>query len=447
MDTSRANVTRRRHAAGNTGRTVVLAILLAATMLASNASGASQRTMPHYDVQELGSLGGSYSVGTSVNNSGWVAGQATVATGDLHATLWRFGSVTDLGTFGGPGTNSAVLWPVKNDLGVISGIAETDDLNLLNEIWSCGYFFTQSRHNCSGFVWQDGQKRALGTLGGYNSFATGTNNSLQTVGWAENTVHDPTCVSPQVLQFRAVIWGPGEGDIQELSPLPGDSATAATAINDRGQVVGISGSCDRAFGRFTARHSVLWESGAPINIGDLGGVAWNTPMAITRKGDIVGFANRSAADGGSFRPRAFLSTKPGRIVDLGALGDDPYSQALGINEDRQVVGVSYSEGFATCRAFIWEHGVMADLNDLAPGYSGHLCAANDINDIGRITGEAVQQGTSQSVAFLASPQAPGSSMSREWTQASARVHKAPAVSLDLIRSIMTRSGVREDLAR
>ena len=441
METSRPDATGRRHTTRNGVLTVVLAVFLGAAMLISGAASASQRAMPDYDVQELGSLGGSYSVGTSVNNTGWVAGNATVATGDLHATLWRFGSVTDLGTFGGPGTNSAVLWPVENDLGAISGIAETGDLNPLNEIWSCGYFFTQSRHNCSGFVWQNGHKRALPTLGGYNSFATGTNNALQTVGWAENTVHDPSCVAPQVLQFLAVVWGPAQGDIQSLPPLPGDSATAATAINDNGHVVGISGDCDRAFGRFTARHSVLWENGVAINIGDLGGVAWNTPMAINRKGDVVGFVNRSAADGASFRPRAFLSTKPGRIIDLGALGEDPYSQALGINEDRQVVGVSFSGDFA-CRAFIWEHGVMRDLDSLAPAYAGRLCAANDINDFGQVTGEAVQEGTGRSVAFLASPRAHGSSM------APTQLQKASPASWDLIRSVMTRSGVRRaDLSR
>jgi probable HAF family extracellular repeat protein len=441
---SRAAATRQ----GSSARRVVLigallAVLVAGTP-ASGASGAPS-AQPAYEVQELGSLGGGFGIGASINNTGWIAGQSTVAAGYLHAALWRFGSVTDLGTFGGSGTNSAVLWPVKNELGVISGIAEHDELNPLNEIWSCGYFFTLSRRNCSGFVWRDGEKRALGTLGGYNSFATGTNNHMQTVGWAETAVHDDSCVAPQVLGFHAVIWGPGEDDIQELLPLPGDSATSATAINDAGQVVGISGTCDRAFGRFSAKHNVLWENGVPINIGDLGGVAWNTPMAINRKGDVVGFANRSAADGGSFRPRAFLSTKPGRIIDLGALGDDPFSQALGINEDRQVVGVSYSEGFATCRAFIWERGVMRDLNELAPDYSGDLCAANDINDVGEITGQAFQAGTGMTVAFLVRPLAPNASRS---TAASTGAHETPSLSWDAIRNIMSRSGVRrEDLAR
>ena len=53
-------------------------------------------------------------------------------------------------------------------------------------------------------------------------------------------------------------------------------------------------------GRFSAIHSVLWERGRsrPIEIGDFGGVAWNTPMAINQRGDVVGFANASEADGG-----------------------------------------------------------------------------------------------------------------------------------------------------
>lgn len=50
--------------------------------------------------------------------------------------------------------------------------------------------------------------RPLPTLGGTHSFATGTNNRRQTVDWAETTVRDRSCVPPQVLQFRAVVWGP-----------------------------------------------------------------------------------------------------------------------------------------------------------------------------------------------------------------------------------------------
>ena len=71
----------------------------------------------------------------------------------------------------------------------------------------------------------------------------------------------PTCVAPQRLRFRAAVWGPSGQLVRELKPLPGsgDTTTAATAINDRGQVVGISGICDQAAGRFSAIHAVLWQ--------------------------------------------------------------------------------------------------------------------------------------------------------------------------------------------
>jgi len=55
------------------------------------------------------------------------------------------------------------------------------------------------------------------------NIATGTNNLGETVGWAENKVHDPTCVPPQVLQFRPVVWGPLDDEIRELPQIEGDS--------------------------------------------------------------------------------------------------------------------------------------------------------------------------------------------------------------------------------
>jgi probable HAF family extracellular repeat protein len=180
-------------------------------------------------------------------------------------------------------------------------------------------------------VWERGAIRALPTLGGSNGFATGSNNRRQVVGWTGTTMQDPTCVPPQVLQFRPVIWGPGKEQIEVLPSMPGDSVGAATAINDRSQVVGISGICGRAVGRFSAVHAVLWENGAVVHIGNLGGVAWNTPIAINEWGDVVGFSNVSAGDGGAFNAHAFLWTKRDGIRDLGTLPGDALSQALGIN--------------------------------------------------------------------------------------------------------------------
>jgi probable HAF family extracellular repeat protein len=412
---------------------LVLVLVVLPIGVASGADGGETR----YRVANLDSLGGTPSEGNSINNRGWVAGPSELAGNTVRrATLWRDGEPLDLRTLGG--LHSNVLFPVKNVRGLISGIAETAEPDPLNERWSCSRFFpTRTGKICRGFVWRNGKMRGLPTLGGNNGFATGSNNRRQVVGWAENTVRDPTCsaVDEQYLQFHAVIWGPGRHQIQELPPLPGDSASAATAINDRGQVVGISGDCDRAFGRFSAIHNVLWEDGAPKNIGDLGGVAWNTPVAINERGDIVGFSNTSPADGGSFRAQAFIKLAGQPIQNLGTISpDETLSQALGINEERQVVGISCTPGFASCRAFIWEDGVMRDLNRLIPSsYPDHLFTANDINDRGQITGRAVKA-TGTEVPFVATPTDDGDDADRA---------AAPRLPDPVRQRLMMRLGVRD----
>src|SRR5262249_11411098 len=221
-------------------------------------------------VENLPSLGGTVSSGNSLNDLGWASGTSNLA-GDAtqHAVLWRGGPPFDLGTLGGP--NSGIIWPVKNTRGLISGIAETNEAQPLGERWSCSAFFpARTGKTCRGVVWEGRSIRALPTLGGDNGFATGSNNGRQVVGWTETTVRDSTCVPPQVLQFLPVVWGPGRDEVAPLPLLPDDTSGAATAINDRGQVVGISGICDRAVGRFSARHAVLWEIGGVVDIGNLG---------------------------------------------------------------------------------------------------------------------------------------------------------------------------------
>ena len=47
---------------------------------------------------------------------------------------------------------------------------------------------------------------------------------------------------------------------------------------------------------------------------------------------------------------------------------------------------------------------MMDLNDFVPDdYADHLYTANDINNLGQITGYTVKAGTEDSLAFLALP--------------------------------------------
>jgi probable HAF family extracellular repeat protein len=254
-------------------------------------------------------------------------------------------------------------------------------------------------------VWRWGHMQALPTLGGNNGFATGVNDFGQIVGWAENTVHDPTCdpTSTQVLQFKPVVWGPDDNDIQALPLISGDTSGAATAINDRGEIVGISGICDQAVGRFSAIHAVLWQNNKVQDLGNLGVGAWNTPMAINERGVIVGFANvPGGGDAGNFNAHAFIWTASGGMRDLGTLPGDTISEALGINDEGLIVGESC--GANGCRAVLWQNGNIVDMNTLlAPGYNDQLVFANDINDEGAITGQSMNAMTGVSSTFLALP--------------------------------------------
>jgi probable HAF family extracellular repeat protein len=276
----------------------------------------------------------------------------------------------------------------------------------LGEAWSSAAFYpgaTGTGFINLGFVWQNGQMRGLPNFpGGNNGFATGANNSGQVVGWAENGVHDPTCCCTQVLQFLPAVWTLGPPDqIQDLPLIPGDSSGAATAINDNGQIVGISGICDQAVGRHTAKHAVLWQNGVVMDLGNLGAEFWNTPTNINQRGDVVGFAGAPNDPDGNFL-QAFIWTAEGGMQALGFLPGDVHSEAYGINERRQVVGLS-CDADGNCRAFIWQNGVMQDLNDFKPpSYTKRLEQARDINEAGEIAGRSIDA-TGVRRAFLAAP--------------------------------------------
>src|SRR5947207_1510170 len=278
-----------------------LTILIAACCAAALAqTQAKTKPKMQYHVSTLASLGGTSSGGNSINDQSWVSGYSRMADRNRHATLWRNSLLTDLGTLGGP--NSSVTWNVKNTAGIIVGISQTATTPEPNgENWSSAAFYS-TPNNVGyinlGFVWQNNQMRGLPPFpGGNNGFATGANNLGQVVGWAENGVHDPNCCCTQVLQFRPAMWTLGPPDqIHDLPLIPGDSSGAATAINDNGQIVGISGICDQAVGRHTAKHAMLWDHGVyptDLNDPDLKG-SYSGFLAsakdINNKGEITGRA-------------------------------------------------------------------------------------------------------------------------------------------------------------
>jgi uncharacterized membrane protein len=393
---------------GDRATAALIALALASGCSSSGSGGSgllpAQRVMGAtssggYTVTVLGSLGGTNSAANTINERGWAMGTSFLSgNSTMHAALWEGYTPTDLGTLGGP--NSAVEWPVENDRGYVSGISETSKKDPLGEStgWSCHAFLPDggsSGDTCVGFVWHNGKMRPLPTLGGNNGYGAGMNQTGTIAGWAETKMHDSTCVAPQVLQFLPAVWNAHSRKVRALPTLTvsgkPDPDGAATAVNRAGQVVGISGICDQAVGRFTAHHVVLWQNYKAIQLQTLGGISWNTPTAINDAGKIVGFLNkRGTAD--KQGEANFISviwespsSKPRRI---GTLPGDSLSEPTSINNEDAVLGVS----FPSSDVYVWQHGVMTDITKLvlASYPQLQLVSVGGINDRGEIAGQACE---------------------------------------------------------
>jgi probable HAF family extracellular repeat protein len=121
--------------------------------------------------------------------------------------------------------------------------------------------------------------------------------------------------------------------------------------------------------------------------------------------------NRGVVTGQSVLPgnltfHPFLWSRETGMLDLGVLPGDLVGAGLAMNNNNQVVGASVSApGLATGnpRAFLWQSGVMADLNSLIPADSPlYLMTAFAINDAGQIAGFGVT-GSGDVHGFLATP--------------------------------------------
>jgi probable HAF family extracellular repeat protein len=136
----------------------------------------------------------------------------------------------------------------------------------------------------------------------------------------------------------------------------------ALGINNRGQVVGVSGVCATTAPPpyVSTGNAVLWErDGTPIDLGSLGGPSAGA-SAINDRGDVSG---TSATADGSVRP--FLWTPESRTL-LQLNPPEGFPVAINgccktINDRREIVGFMFNADFTQQHAFLWKDGVMVDL--------------------------------------------------------------------------------------
>lgn len=344
-----------------------------------NASQNPQR----YSLTILDTLGGCCSDGHGINDAGSVAGNAfTSNNAALHAALWRRGVIVDLGTLGGLNSNTAEE-QVVNDRDMVAGFSDTPTPDPNGE----DFCFFGTNQVCRPFVWDKGVLTPLPTFGGTNAQANGINARRDVVGVSE-TPNVDAC-SPNFLQVEASLWR--DGQITELPPLPGDPDAAAYAINEDGEVVGISGCVSGAI------HAVLWRHGTAIDLGNLGGEMFNIPGAINNLGQVTGESDLP----GDAVHHAFFWDK-GEMTDLGTIPGYDLSVGNGINNRGRVVG--FGDNGVSQIALIWEEGAATDLNTLIiPNPDWFLAEALSINDRGEITGYAFSNSTGYVQTFVLTP--------------------------------------------
>src|SRR6266850_782158 len=302
---------------------------------------------------------------------------------------------------------------------VVTNLAATDSfsyqVNGLNAAGQLAGFFNANGSFVShAFLYSDGQVQDLGTLGGNISEGFALNNSGQVVGDSQFSLDD--------FGFHAALFqGTNQFDLGTL----GGSFSSASAINDSGQVVGASFLAGGA-----AFDAFLYANGSMLSLGDLGGF-YSSAFAINNNGVVVGEAATTNGEthgfvltgpllqdvgtfGGTFssafkvndagqvigaattandiETHAFLYTG-GALLDLGTFGG-VHTYPSDINNRGQVVGSSEGTD-GNSRAFLWQNGVLTDLNSLVPASGWVLETAGFINDAGRIVGQGNLNGLEQ----------------------------------------------------
>lgn len=346
-------------------------------------------------ITDLGALpGNNNSAAGSINARGWATGQSQTSTIDpilgipeFRGVLWKNGQLINLGTLQA-GTESLGIY--VNDAGQVIGFStiSTDQNDPLG-------FIGFPTHT---FIWQNGSKLDIGTLGGNDTFpgASCSNPPTGIVVGGSSTTTIPN-VDTSLPTVDPFLWR--NGKMLDLGTIGGTNGFAQCA-NHRLQIIGQSSvAANPAACNFPAVepenagpgcHAFFWENGMMTDLGTLGGDN-SEALWLNEAGVVVGSADLPGPSGNQTHDAVVWIN--GVIHDLGTVSGDSCSRGRGLNARGEIVGGS-SDCHNFLHAFISENGgPSVDLNTLIPpGLGIQLTNAFNINDRGEILAKAAPLG-------------------------------------------------------
>jgi len=375
---------------------IIPMILCAAMVMPLSAlaqgTAAANRTpkVHHYKLIDMGTLGGPISFlawpsGRSINSHGTAIAEAETAIGDPYAPICL--QPPDCLVNRGLEYRNGTL----TDMGALPGGNNSSLPFWINDEGSSVGISSNGLYDpLTGYpefratLWKSGKIFDLGTLGGNVSLASAINNRGQVVGGALNAISDNDSNAfnvvpfPVATQFRAFLWQ--NGAMRDLGTLRTGNNAVALLVNDRSQVAGVSltnTSANSPTGSFT-HDPFFWEDGKMVDIGTLGGTSGG-PWYMNAHGQVVGASNLA---GDQFN-HAFLWDRENGLTDLGTLPGASNSVATWINEAGEIVGAGdFNSG---TNSILWKNGQIIDLGRL-PGDCASEALA--INSQGLIVGNS-----------------------------------------------------------
>ncbi len=167
------------------------------------------------------------------------------------------------------------------------------------------------------------------------------------------------------------------GVVTDLGVLPGDDFSNPRAVNNAGQVVGISYKQTAG----SPSHGFSWtQAGGMVDIGGLGGTHTDV-STVSETGQVVGTSCFAQCTDGN---HAFSWTQATGMTDIGTFGGTS-SHASDVNDNGQVVGWAFLSGNGHAHALSWTStGGSIDLGTLG----GVESEAYAVNNSGTVVGGA-----------------------------------------------------------